>query len=52
MSCLLLDTHPLIWTLDPGGRLPALVRRLDGDPGNEILFSTVRIWEIALKTRG
>ncbi len=51
MSRLLLDTHLLIWTLDPSGRLPALVRTLAGDPGNEILFSAVSIWEIAIKMR-
>lgn len=51
MSRLLLDTHLLIWTLDPAGRLPVVVRDLAIDPRNEILFSTVSIWEIAIKMR-
>jgi PIN domain nuclease of toxin-antitoxin system len=48
---LLLDTHLLIWTLDPSDRLPAEVRAIAEAPENTILFSPVSIWEIAIKLR-
>lgn len=46
---LLLDTHVLLWTLGGVERLPSSVRREIEDPENEILFSAVSIWEIAIK---
>lgn len=46
---LLLDTHVLLWALGAPHRLPvALVADLC-DPANEVLFSAVNIWEIAIK---
>jgi PIN domain nuclease of toxin-antitoxin system len=46
-----LDTHLLIWALDEYDRLPAEIRDLLRDPTNEIMFSAVSIWEIAIKAR-
>ena len=51
MTRILLDTHLLIWTLDEFDRLPAEIRDLIQDPTNEIVFSVVSIWEIAIKAR-
>jgi PIN domain nuclease of toxin-antitoxin system len=47
----LLDTHLLIWALDEYHRLPAPVRDIIEEPQNEIVFSVVSIWEIAIKAR-
>jgi PIN domain nuclease of toxin-antitoxin system len=46
---LLLDTHLLLWTVGPDERLSAQARRMIGDPGNELCFSTASIWEVASK---
>ena len=46
---LLLDTHVLLWALGAPQRLPdSLIADLR-DPANEVLFSAVNIWEIAIK---
>lgn len=45
---LLLDTQALLWALDTPERL-GKARAVIVDPGNEILFSAVNIWEIAIK---
>ena len=49
MSRILLDTHLLIWALDEFERLPAAVRDAIEDPDNDVVFSAVSIWEIAIK---
>jgi len=46
---LLLDTHLLIWTLNEDPKLPAKAKELILDPGNTIFYSSVSIWEIAIK---
>jgi len=46
---LLLDTHVLLWALGAPHRLPAAVATDLSDPANEVLFSAVSIWEIAIK---
>jgi len=46
---LLLDTHLLLWVAGQPGRLPAVARRLIGDPKNELLFSPASLWEVAIK---
>ncbi len=51
MSRVLLDTHLLIWALDEFHRLPAEMREIIQDPHNEVVFSVVSIWEIAIKAR-
>jgi PIN domain nuclease of toxin-antitoxin system len=48
---ILLDTHLLIWALDEYDRLPAEIRDLIRNPANEVVFSVVSIWEIAIKAR-
>ena len=46
---LLLDTHLLIWTLNEDPKLPAKAKELILDPGNTIFYSSVSIWEVAIK---
>ncbi len=46
---LLLDTHLLIWTAGDPNKLSKAARTLIEDRGNEIAFSAVSIWEIAIK---
>jgi PIN domain nuclease of toxin-antitoxin system len=46
---LLLDTHLLLWTVMESGRLGPATRGMLEDSENEILFSAVSIWEIAIK---
>ena len=46
---LLLDTHILLWALQGSERLAVGARSDLQDPGNEILFSSASIWEIAIK---
>ncbi len=48
---LLLDTHLLLWAAGPLERLSAAARRLFDDPGNELSFSVVSLWEVAIKQR-
>ena len=48
---LLLDTHALIWALLGSGELTDRVRRMLGDPSNEIYVSAASAWEIAVKHR-
>ena len=47
---LLLDTHILLWGAGEPKRLPQSVSSLIENPDNEILFSAVSLWEIAIKT--
>jgi PIN domain nuclease of toxin-antitoxin system len=51
VSRVLLDTHLLIWALDEFHRLPTEMRDIIRDPHNEVIFSVVSIWEIAIKAR-
>lgn len=46
---LLLDTHLLLWAAGQPRRLPAAARKLLADADNELLFSAVSVWEIAIK---
>jgi len=46
---LLLDTHLLIWTAAAPDKLSNKARKLIEDRDNEIAFSAVSIWEIAIK---
>ena len=48
---LLLDTHAFLWWLDGDRRLPARIRALIGEPGNDVLVSAASVWEIATKAR-
>ncbi len=45
----LLDTHVLLWLLMEPHRLPAPVRDAVEDPGHDVMFSAVNIWEVAIK---
>jgi PIN domain nuclease of toxin-antitoxin system len=46
---LLLDTHLLLWTVIQPDRVALPVRRMIEDPSNDIHFSVVSIWEVAIK---
>jgi PIN domain nuclease of toxin-antitoxin system len=45
----LLDTCTFLWIASGSPRVPADVRDLFQDPGNEVFLSTASAWEIALK---
>jgi PIN domain nuclease of toxin-antitoxin system len=45
----LLDTHILLWTALEDRRLSARATSILYDPANEIAFSVVAIWEVAIK---
>ncbi|HTZ67360.1 MAG TPA: type II toxin-antitoxin system VapC family toxin [Roseiarcus sp.] len=47
---LLPDTHILLWTIAESRRLSAAARALIGEPDNELTFSAVSLWEVAIKT--
>jgi PIN domain nuclease of toxin-antitoxin system len=46
---LLLDTHVLVWTISESRRLSAEARNLLGNLDNELLYSVVSLWELAIK---
>jgi len=46
----LVDTHVLLWMTGFSQRLPEKARDLIEDLDNTIVFSTVSIWEVAIKT--
>lgn len=46
---LLLDTHLLLWAAGPLQRLSSRARELIDDPANELWFSVVSIWEVAIE---
>ena len=46
---ILLDTHILLWVISTPERLREPDRATILDPANDILFSAVNIWEIAIK---
>ena len=48
---LLLDTHALLWSLNDDRALGPKARALIADPSNDVLVSTVSLWEIVLKMR-
>jgi PIN domain nuclease of toxin-antitoxin system len=46
---LLLDTHAFIWSLTTPKLLSASIRGLLADRKNDVVVSTVNLWEIAIK---
>lgn len=46
---LLLDTHLLLWTVIQPDRLAMPARRMIEDTANDLHFSVVSIWEVAIK---
>ena len=46
---ILLDTHVLLWAIDTPERLSGRAREVLTDRRNRIWFSTVSLWEIAIK---
>lgn len=45
----LLDTHLLLWSARDSGKLSPTARSIIEDTCNELHFSAVSIWEIAIK---
>jgi PIN domain nuclease of toxin-antitoxin system len=43
------DTHLLLWIAGEPGKLPKAAREIISDPANDLFFSAVSIWEIAIK---
>ena len=48
---ILLDTHVIIWALTDDPRLPEQARKLIASSEHSIFFSTVSLWEIAVKNQ-
>jgi len=48
---ILLDTHIFLWWLFDDPKLPAGIKGLVTDSGNEIYVSAASVWEIATKSR-
>ena len=48
---ILLDTHVLIWALSEPQRLDDVISATIENAADEVLFSAVSIWEIAIKRR-
>jgi PIN domain nuclease of toxin-antitoxin system len=46
---LLLDTHLLLWAASQPRKLSVKARRLIEKPENELYFSAVSLWEVAIK---
>jgi PIN domain nuclease of toxin-antitoxin system len=46
---ILLDTHILLWAVGRSARLDGRTADMLSDPDNDVLFSAVNIWEIAIK---
>lgn len=46
---LLPDTRILLWTAAESWRLSAVARALVGEPDNELTFSSISLWEVAIK---
>ena len=46
---ILLDTHVLVWLLTGDQKLPAKVTELTESRANTIFFSSISMWEIAIK---
>jgi PIN domain nuclease of toxin-antitoxin system len=46
---LLLDTHTLLWTVAKTEKLSERAKKAITDIGNDVFFSSVSLWEIAIK---
>lgn len=48
---LLIDTHVLVWALLSPEKIPPRFRAQIEDPASRVLFSSVSVWELAIKLR-
>jgi len=46
---ILLDTHVLIWCFFSAKKIPDDIKEMITDPENNIFYSVLSVWEIALK---
>ena len=49
---LLLDTHVLLWAAEESDKLSLKAKGMIDDPENNLVFSVVSLWEIAIKRHG
>lgn len=49
MTRLLLDTHVALFSLADSRRLSQIARSLIADAGNDVFYSPVSVWEVAIK---
>ncbi len=49
MNAYLLDTHILLWWLSDDKKLTKKVREVIANPNNDIVVSSVSVWEIIIK---
>ncbi len=47
---LLVDTHLLLWSVAASKKLPPTAREMLTDPANDVFYSAVSVWEIAVKS--
>lgn len=47
----LLDTHAFLWWITDDIQMPAQVREIISDEGNELFLSVASCWEIAIKAQ-
>lgn len=45
---LLLDSHAFLWALTAPGRLRPTARAAIAEPANQVVFSAVNLWELAI----
>lgn len=45
----LLDTHIMLWSIDAPDKIPVKVREILAQKDNEIYYSSVSVWEAAIK---
>lgn len=45
----LLDTHILLWAVEDNPKLSSKARAIIADDSNDLVFSVVSIWEVAIK---
>jgi PIN domain nuclease of toxin-antitoxin system len=46
---LLIDTHPLIWSVEEPAKLSVAAMAALQDPANDRLLSAATVWELAIK---
>jgi len=51
VSGYLLDTHVLLWAGTGSSRLPGATTAILEDPGTDVRFSVVSLWEIVIKSQ-
>ena len=45
----LLDTHVIIWMVEDSANLPLTIKEIIRNPENQVVISSISLWEIAIK---